>query len=537
MRVTDILLEFAPTPSSKDLVHEIERLMKDTDPNGPVYQGCIDLLQQIISADSQELVEPQPVAQQPQQPIAPQPVAQQPQPPQEQNPEELPPEEEEEPLAEATISPELKRDLALAKKSAITYEEYQQLYDQLHQLKLENEQLKAAEKDRKEQSVNIKKFAKTIQSRIGLFSGWEHDLIGKLSPFGDELAYNFLKHCAAGTALTVDIKTKSGQGSFNLSEIVNDELKPMFDLEHRAAMKGLEQLATGKGGIGGGTGPGEGLFLCLLPGASKPKKSDIFYDGENWEAKGANYHAVKDKENPEKIKGVSNGEAWLECSGELKGSDLGSAFRNAVHPYIKNSMKKIVTWQNGNKSTVQELEALANFLPTGIGHFKYLMRVLGTDDAKFNVIDAIYQKIFPTVKKKKSAAYKSAVNLTIELIERTDVPELGRIQARLALYEYSINGYKSPNFIIYQPSTTEVIIIAGMKDVKNSLDDPNIECSPMTLGNRKKGSPGIFLGTTEENKSAIEQQLGFTRTRQATTRKAKVYEFALKEVDSYLLNR
>jgi hypothetical protein len=531
MRVINILSEFAPKQAKADpsIVKEIENLMQTTDPTSPIYQGLLDLLQQIIAAGSaaqSSTDATQTPVTQPTDTVQAPPATQQPAPA--VTPEPLPIEQEEEPLAESAIPVEDKPIVQQAKTAikSVSYEEFVQMRDQLLQLRQQLADIEQKKKD-------IVKFANDVTSRIGIHTSWRHDLIGKLAPFGEDLSYNFLNHAVNGTGLTVPLETMSGKGSFRLDTIVADDIKAMFDPDHREAMKNLEQLPMAKGGRGGGIGPGEGLFALLLPNSKKPAKSDIFYNGENWEIKGVNYSVSKNKETGE-IKGVSNSEAWLECSGELSGNTLGAPFRKITHGYLKNKINGKVKWDDGKTvTTVGDLIKLADFLKGGIHQMKYLLRLL-TEDQKVEAIDSVYSLIFPTVKKKKKPGYVFAINLTLKLIEKADRGGLGDLHAKLAMYEYSLGPYQSPNFIVYNPTTYETVIITGTNSVASALKNPHVECSPLTIGNRAKASPGIFLATSQENRLDVEKQLGYTRKRPPTVRSIKEHQQALSEIDDLI---
>lgn len=348
--------------------------------------------------------------------------------------------------------------------------------------------------------------AKELASRLGKSGSWANNLLGALSLLDEQLENDFLDLCLSGQGLVKNIVGTEGVGKFNLQTVINPKIKAIFD--NSEAFEALLYLpfAEQKAGFGGGVGPGEALLAMLIPNAKRANPGDLSVNGETWEIKSGSYSSPS--------KGSS---AWLDSApGKLTGGALRKVFEKSISDFIKPLLQKSVT-VDGNKLRVSQALELADFRSKA---FPYLRAVFGIfdNDQKIIVIDDLYSELYPTLKKEDKKAYDDILVRSIVAINTGNHQELAKNQAKGGMLEYAVGSYASPNFIIYNSTTHDILSIKGIGGISKSLDDPsnNLLATTATMGKSAKASAGIFLQTNDQD--YLDQRFGFERKRKKTQR-------------------
>lgn len=360
-----------------------------------------------------------------------------------------------------------------------------------------------------------KKMSAELASRLGKSNNWGRALIAALDHFENpQLTTDFLKVCAEGTALTVQIPKIPQVVRYKLSDIVHPSIKAIFDPANRAQFRALLNLPWTEGaGRGAGVGPGESLLACLIPGATQPAKGDLSVNGENWEVKAGSYTF-----NPQtNKKGVSN--AWLDCSSNSdKAPVMKAAFVSALSNLKTKNQKKIQV--KGNVLTLGEIINLADFRSKSLIYLQIVLQQLERFDLQYDAIAEAYSAIVPTVKAKKKSTFNKAVVDSVNAIlnlDATTPKTLATIHVNLSMLEYGIGDYKSPNFIFYNSTTQDIAFSQGTSSISKATSgkDGIIPLYTFTMNGSGKASAGVFLsgGTDAE----VDSILGFQRKRPAKT--------------------
>jgi hypothetical protein len=350
------------------------------------------------------------------------------------------------------------------------------------------------------------KKAKELASRLGKSGSWANNLLGALSLLDEQLESDFLDLCISGQGLIKNITEVKGVTKSNLKMAINPKIKGIFD--NAEAFEALLYLpfAEQKAGFGGGVGPGEALLAMLIPNAKRANPGDISVNGETWEIKSGSYSSPS--------KGSS---AWLDSSpGKLTGNALRKVFEKSTSEFIKPILQKSVT-VDGNKLRVSQALELADFRSKA---FPYLKAVFGifTEQQRIKVIDDLYSELYPTLKSDDEKAYNDILIKSIVAINTGDHQSLAKNQAKGGMLEYALGSYASPNFIIYNSTTHDLLSIKGIKGISKSLEDPsnNLLATTATMGKSAKASAGLFLQTKDQD--FLDKSFGFERKRKKTQR-------------------
>jgi hypothetical protein len=140
------------------------------------------------------------------------------------------------------------------------------------------------------------------------------------------------------------------------------------------------------------------------------------------------------------------------------------------------------------------------------------------EEQKIKVMDDLYSELYPTVKKKDEEFYNDTLIRSIIAINQGDHQTLAKSQAKCGMLEYALGSYNSPNFIIYNSTTHDILSIKGKEGIVKSLDDPsnNVLATTATMGKSAKASAGVFLQTKDQN--FLDTKFGFERKRKKTTK-------------------
>jgi hypothetical protein len=379
-------------------------------------------------------------------------------------------------------------------------------------------EIESAEKSQAAQGFNLAKSlstdtkterlkkAKELASRLGKQASWANNLIGGLSLYEDQLENDFLDLCIAGQGLTQNITAVDGVKQFNLKTAINPKLAAIFD--NKEAFEALLYLpfAEQKAGFGGGIGPGEALLAMLIPNAKRANPGDISVNNETWEIKSGSYSSPS--------KGSS---AWLDSSpGKLTGPSLRKVFDSAMVGFIKPLLQKSVTVGDTKLRVSQALE-LADFRSKAFPYLKAVFSVL-ENQQRIEVLDKVYSEQYPTVLKKDQDTYNDILIRSSIAIKEGDHKTLAKAQAKGGMMEYALGNYNSPNFIIYNSTTQDILAINGKEGIFNSLDDSsnNLMATTATMGKSAKASAGVFLQTADHE--FLDKAFGFDRKRKRTKR-------------------
>jgi polyhydroxyalkanoate synthesis regulator phasin len=348
------------------------------------------------------------------------------------------------------------------------------------------------------------KKAKSLAERLGKQASWANNLIGALSLYEDQLENDFLDLCLAGQGLTQNITAIDGLKKFNLKTAINPKLSGIFD--NKEAFDALLYLpfAEQKAGFGGGVGPGEALLAMLIPNAKRASPGDISVNNETWELKSGSYSSPS--------KGSS---AWLDSSpNKLTGPALRKVFDTSVASFINPLLQKSVTVGDTRLRVSQALE-LADFRSKSFSYLKAVFSVFD-DRQRAEVIDKLYSELYPSVKNKKSDIYNDIVAKSILAINAGDHQTLAKSQAKGGMMEYALGNYNSPNFIIYNSTTHDILSVKGEEGIFSSLESNDILATTVTMGKSPKASAGVFLQTSDYE--FLDKAFRFDRKRKRTAR-------------------
>jgi hypothetical protein len=351
------------------------------------------------------------------------------------------------------------------------------------------------------------KYAQEIASRLGKSNAWARSLTSALSQFSPELGLTFLEKCATGTALINTFGSAGQVSKQRLSSMVASELQPMFNAENKEALASLIKLPfTETTGFGGGVAPGEALLGCLIPGATSATKGDLSINGETWEVKAGSYGSQPSKGSM----------AWLDASKEIAPSALRDAFNSNVNKALVKNKTNVRKKIAGTQSELGHLVQLADFRPNKLAFLKTVLEYLKPSQ-RISAINDVYQKVYPTVLKKRKAVFDNAVSKSVEMIMLLNYTGLSELQVKLSMLEYGIGEYKSPNFIFYNSTTQDVMLIQGLSAISKAFNPKfNIATSSITMGGGAKSSPGVFLKGDDPDE--VERIIGFQRKRPKVTR-------------------
>ncbi len=355
--------------------------------------------------------------------------------------------------------------------------------------------------DTKQEKV---KKAKTLAERLGKQPSWANNLIGALGLYEEQLENDFLDLCLAGQGLTQNITAIDGLKKFNLKTAINPKLSGIFD--NKEGFEALLYLpfAEQKAGFGGGIGPGEALLAMLIPNAKRANPGDISVNNETWEIKSGSYSSPS--------KGSS---AWLDSSpNKLTGPSLRKVFDTSISSFIKPLLQKSVTVGDTKLRVSQALE-LADFRSKAFPYLKAAFSLFN-DAQRATVIDDLYSELYPSVRKKKPEVYDDIVAKSILAINAGDHQTLAKSQAKGGMMEYALGNYNSPNFIVYNSTTHDILSVKGEEGIFQSLESNDILATTVTMGKSPKASAGIFLQTSDHE--ILDKAFGFERKRKRTTR-------------------
>jgi hypothetical protein len=349
------------------------------------------------------------------------------------------------------------------------------------------------------------KYASVIASRVGKSEGWKRGLLSALNHYDDQVGLDFLEACANGTALTITIGKTSQIAKYKLNTLVNPKLQAIFEPSNKEIFGSLLRLPFTEGtGFGAGIAPGESLLACLLPGATSAAKGDLEINGEVWEMKAGSYSF-----NAEKGKLGKSG-AWLDCSKIAENAPLlKKAFADSILNYLTNKNKKITV--DRNVYTVGDLIKLADFRPTKLPQLNTLLSLIKPEQA-LQVLSDTYSAIVPTVKAKNLKAFNAAVKLSLPLIQNNDSVALGKLHVKLSMFEYALGEFKATNFIFYNSTTQDIVLIQGTSAFSKSLESNyGILSTTFTMNGANKASAGVFLQA--DSQEEVDKTVGYVRKR------------------------
>jgi hypothetical protein len=321
--------------------------------------------------------------------------------------------------------------------------------------------------------------AKAVAVKVAKSEDWGRDLLAILDRYeNDQLANDFMDLVIKGQALTTDVVSSKPILKSNLKLIINPKIIGIFDNKEVFVSLALMPFAEQKAGFGGGVGPGEALLAMLIPGAKRsPTASDIMIGKDIWEVKGG---------------GSETSKAWLD-SATVAPAELRRIFTDETES-LKPQLRKKIRYTDGSVYTLSQVLDLSDFRDEKFKFLRTAFRYLDSSKHK-SIIDKMYERLFPSVKKKESKLYATYVKDTINSILEGNRKIVADIQAKLGMLEYGLGSYQAENFIIYNYNTHELIAIRGLEGIINSIDnkDNMVKTETITMGNSKKSSAGVTL--------------------------------------------
>jgi hypothetical protein len=339
----------------------------------------------------------------------------------------------------------------------------------------------AKREQEKAQGISQEKLnkAKAVAAKIGKSSDWAAELLSKLDRYeNDQLVNDFMDLVIQDKALSSNIITKQAVSKINLEQKINSKLSEIFTNKKAFAGLVLMPFAEQKAGFGGGVGPGEALLALLIPDAKKaPGASDLQIGKDIWEIKGG---------------GSDSAKAWLD-SATVAPAQLRDIFNQETQS-LKPQFRKKIRYTDGSTFTLSQVLDLADFRDEKFRFLRTAFRYLDAAKHK-NIIDKMYQLLFPSVKKKESKFYSNAVRDTINAIQEGNRRAVADIQAKLGLLEYGLGSYQANSFIIYNYLSNDLILIRGLDGILNAVDNKDnlVKTETITMGSSKKSSAGISL--------------------------------------------
>jgi hypothetical protein len=325
--------------------------------------------------------------------------------------------------------------------------------------------------------------AKKLAAKVGKKDDWAIDLLNILERYeNDDLINKFLDHCNNGTALSSPVVRDEPTYSVNLKSSINPEISEIFD--NKEAFVKLVQMpfSEQKAGYGGGVGPGEALLAMIIPGAKRaPGSSDLEIDGQVWEVKGG---------------GADKNFAWLDSAPGVSPAELKREFIDSITPTLGTKLRKKFTYSDGTSYSLSDIINLADFRDTKFKHLRTVFKLLD-DSTKLKTLDAIYNKLFSSIKNSNPKIYKKSLNDSVAAIDTGNRKILADIQAKLGMIEYAVGSYKAENAFVYNYSTNELRATRGVDGIISSIDDPSslLRTETITMGSSKKPSAGIVLAS------------------------------------------
>lgn len=321
--------------------------------------------------------------------------------------------------------------------------------------------------------------AKAVAIKVGKPEAWGRDLLAILDRYeNDQLANDFMDLVIKGQAITENIVSSKPILKSNLKLIINPKIIGIFDNKEVFVNLALMPFAEQKAGFGGGVGPGEALLAMVIPGAKRaPGPSDLEIQGKTWEVKGG---------------GSETSKAWLD-SATVAPAELRRIFTDETES-LKPQLRKKIRFTDGSVYTLSQVLDLSDFRDEKFKFLRTAFRYLDSSNHK-SIINKMYERLFPNVKKKKSKLYATYVKDTINSILEGNRRIVADIQAKLGMLEYGLGSYQADNFIIYNYNTHELIAISGLEGIINSIDnkDNMVKTETITMGNSKKSSAGVTL--------------------------------------------
>jgi hypothetical protein len=321
--------------------------------------------------------------------------------------------------------------------------------------------------------------AKAVALKVGKPAEWGRELLAILDRYeNNQLTNDFMDLVIQGKALTQNVVSSQPILKSNLKLIINPKIAAIFDNKEVFANLALMPFAEQKAGFGGGVGPGEALLAMLIPGAKRaPGASDLEIQRKIWEVKGG---------------GSETSKAWLD-SATVAPAELRRIFTDETES-LKPQLRKKIRYTDGSEYTLSQILDLSDFREEKFKFLRTVFRYLDSSKHK-SIINKMYERLFPNVKKKKSKLYVKYVKDTINYILEGNRRTVADIQAKLGMLEYGLGSYQADNFIIYNYNTHELIAIRGLEGITNSIDnkDNMVKTETITMGNSKKSSAGISL--------------------------------------------
>jgi hypothetical protein len=375
--------------------------------------------------------------------------------------------------------------------------------------------------DEKEKEIigkaeETKKIAVSVAKKIGMNDAWGKELNGIMAEFKNNFGQTFLQHIDNGTTLKQNWESiiDTPMKKVTLQDIVNPALSELFNPDNNEAFSILKnKVLSTSVGPGQGSGPGETILALLIPNSKKAGKGDLRINDELWEIKGGSYNSEGNS--------LKESGAWLDCTEGVKAPQLRAAFSETLQKYLGKYWNKKIQVGSRGTYTLSDLARISDFRPNSIWAMHYLLNQIKMD-ARYHVIEEVYAKYFPSLKKRYPKTFDSAITVTLNAIRLQDTDDkLSDIHAKLAMMEYMFGAYKSKGIIVFNKTTDELMVIQGIKGINASLTSGSLYTKTMTLqgGGDAKAAPGIFLATDRDK---IEAQLGIKRSKPF---KAKVRKF------------
>jgi len=318
--------------------------------------------------------------------------------------------------------------------------------------------------------------AKSIQTRLHMDKKWIRNLIGMFGmeiPRDDKIS--FLEACKAGTALNIPAMFQDKKG--DLENYITQSPPSIKQVYNNVKDTLLDiSLSTGQGAA---TGPFEAM-LAIMGGAEKAKQGDLIINGKKYEVKNSSISVG--------AKGNSNSNAWLDATGEIAPDTIRKKFKE----FVKEENQKL---------SENPLVAKCDFRPNGLPFLRDVLTMLGPEKAE-NVLYKLHGYMFPSVPNLRGKYdFDKAVYSILTGIMEDESEIIAKEQGLMALLEYNAGKYES-GFILYNSSFQKFRILENADDIVDMANEPfdlnqpqvHFERKTVTMGSGRKSSPGIYYG-------------------------------------------
>lgn len=346
----------------------------------------------------------------------------------------------------------------------------------------------------------LEAFAFKISKKLKLPMRWARNLIGMFGAKMDKDKRNtFMAACDAGTALDLNGMMAAGQGKVD-DFVAEGDIKEVFD-----SIKSTLLDISLSDGQGAATGPFEAL-LAIMGGAIKASTGDLVIDGKNYEVKSGSIRPVmSDVKSGKSINGAYSN-AWLDSGGEQSPKAARAVFQGQVANYAPNV----------------KVPTNVDFRPQSLTYMRdFLISKKVAPNSK-EIIYAFHKAMYPELAKAKISNYslKSACSRIFVAIMEDKADVIAREQGIMAMLQYNLGHYQA-NFILYNSSTQTYRVIDGAEGIAGLLKETpnaygvNFLKQTITISGKststRKSAPGIYFGPLMDSPEA-EEYLNARRT-------------------------